>query len=226
MRIQWFGQSAFALGDGARTVFIDPFAGMDALRGRGRRWDYPPIQGQRADLLLVTHEHLDHNGVEVIGGEPRVIRSTAGTFESPTGTVCAVASEHDQVAGTQRGPNTIYAFAFGGLRVCHFGDFGQDSLRPAQRSAIGVVDLLFLPVGGSATIDGATAAAIARELRPRWLVPMHYRTAAIDFLDPVDGLIEAASDLRVERLSTCAFEMSELPRVEAPLIVVPEPPMR
>ena len=43
------------------------------------QFDYPPIEAEGVDLLLVTHEHLDHNGVEAIGGEPAMLRSTAGT---------------------------------------------------------------------------------------------------------------------------------------------------
>jgi hypothetical protein len=30
---------------------------------------------------------------------------------------------------------TIFAFALDGLRLCHFGDFGQASLRPPRRSS-------------------------------------------------------------------------------------------
>ena len=78
MRIQWYGQSAFALSGADQSVFIDPFGDMSPMAGRGIQFDYPPIEGVEADLLLVTHEHLDHNGVEAIGGEPQVLRSTAG----------------------------------------------------------------------------------------------------------------------------------------------------
>ncbi len=74
------------------------------------QFEYPAIEGVDADLLLVTHEHLDHNAVEVIGGDPAILRSTAGRLESPIGEVLAVASEHDAAAGTERGPNTIFVF--------------------------------------------------------------------------------------------------------------------
>jgi len=147
MHIRWFGQSTFLI-SGERTVFIDPFGDMDGLAERGLRFDYPAIEGVEADLLLVTHEHVDHNAVEVIGGSPVILRSTAGTFESPVGEVIAVASEHDEVAGTERGPNTIFRFTLDGLRLSHFGDFGQVELRPEQRQATGELDVLLLPVGG------------------------------------------------------------------------------
>jgi len=63
MRIRWYGQSAFLL-DGSKRVFIDPFE-MDSsvLASRGLRFDYPAIRDVEADVLLVTHEHGDHNAV-------------------------------------------------------------------------------------------------------------------------------------------------------------------
>jgi hypothetical protein len=102
MFVEWHGQSAFRLSAGGATVFIDPFGDMSPLAGRGIQFEYPPIEGVEADLVLVTHEHLDHNAVEVIGGSPKVLRSTAGRLESPVGEVVAVASEHDDAAGTGR----------------------------------------------------------------------------------------------------------------------------
>ena len=88
MRVEWYGQSAFHLSAGEKSVAIDPFADMSAMAAsRGMQFDYPPISGVEADLLLVTHEHMDHNGVEAIAGEPAILRSTAGTLESPLGEV-------------------------------------------------------------------------------------------------------------------------------------------
>src|SRR5919202_108382 len=121
MRIRWYGQSAFLVA-GERAVFIDPFGRPgEQLAARGVEFRYPPIEGVTADLVLVTHEHFDHNGVEAIDGEPAVLRSTAGRLESPVGEVVAVASEHDDVAGTARGPNTIFRLELDRLVVCHMG---------------------------------------------------------------------------------------------------------
>ncbi len=165
MQVEWYGQSAFRLSADSTTVFIDPFGDMSALASsRGMQFDYPRIEGVGADLVVVTHEHLDHNGVEAIAGNPTVLRSTAGHLESPIGEVVAVASEHDPKAGTERGPNSIFVFGLDGIRTCHFGDFGQSELREEQAEAIGRVDLLFIPVGGGPTIGAEQAAAICGRL--------------------------------------------------------------
>ena len=195
---------------------------MSALAGRGISWDYPAIENVTADLVLVTHEHGDHNAVEVIGGDPAILRSTAGKHESPVGEVVGVASEHDQAAGTERGPNTIFVFSLDGVRVAHFGDFGQSALRDEQAAAIGEVDLIFLPVGGGPTTDAAQAHAIVARLRPKWVVPMHYRTEKIGFLEPADGFIEEFGE--VHRCEEPSFETGDLPVAEHPVVVVPAVP--
>ncbi len=186
MQVEWYGQSAFRLTAGDQTVFIDPFGDMSAMvAARGMQWDYPAIDGVEADLLLITHEHGDHNAAEAIGGSPTVLRSTAGRLESPIGEVLAVASEHDEKAGTERGPNTIFVFDFGGLRCSHFGDFGQASLRDEQAAAIGKVDLVILPVGGG--------------LDDRRPASQGDRTAARGALDRPDALPHAANRFSGDR---------------------------
>jgi L-ascorbate metabolism protein UlaG (beta-lactamase superfamily) len=215
--VRWFGQSAFLL-SGDANVFIDPFGDMSAAAARGLEWNYPPIEHVLADVLLVTHEHGDHNAIGAVGA-PVVLRSTAGRFESPVGEVVGISSEHDDVAGTARGPNTIFCFSLGDLRVCHLGDFGQPSLRPEQRAAIGDVDLLFVPAGNGPTIGGEPAAALVRELAPRIAIPMHYRTPQISFLDPADEFLEALG-APVVRLETSELTVEDLPANGAPTTVV------
>jgi L-ascorbate metabolism protein UlaG (beta-lactamase superfamily) len=191
VRIRWFGQSAFAL-DGPPRVFIDPFGPLPGLAERGVRFDYPPIAGVEADLLLITHDHRDHDNAEAVGGTPHVLRSRAGTFpDTPVGVVTAVASEHDTEGGTRRGHNVMYAFVIGGLRVAHLGDLGQAAIRDEQVRALGAVDVLFVPAGGGPTIGGTAAASVVRALRPRLVVPMHHGTPLADFLDPPDTFLAA-----------------------------------
>ncbi len=225
MRVRWYGQSTFLL-SGVRTVFIDPFGDMgEALVARGLEFRYPPIEGATAEVLLVTHEHRDHNVVDVVGGEPVVIRSTAGRFESPIGEVVAIASEHDDAAGTVRGPNTIFRFELDGFACAHLGDFGQPALRPEQRAALGEVDVLFIPVGGSATIGGAPAAEVVRSVAPRLVVPMHYRTPAVNFLDPPDEFL-AALAVDPTELDTSEFEVEAvIGTAAAPSVVLLSPPL-
>jgi L-ascorbate metabolism protein UlaG (beta-lactamase superfamily) len=222
MRIRWYGQSAFTLTGDEHTVTIDPFGAPRP--GLPVHFGYPAIAEHPADLLLITHEHFDHNGAEVVTGSPEVVRTTAGVFPTRIGDVTAIASEHDDAAGTKRGPNTIFVFELDGRRVCHFGDFGQQALRPEQRTAIGAVDLLMVPVGGDgATIAAAEAMAIVAAVGARLVVPMHYRTERIGFLEPLDATL--AGFERVHRAETPTVDAGALgASADGPTLVVPAVP--
>ena len=220
MNIEWHGQSAFTLRGSERSVLIDPFDQHLWPEGMSIRFDYPQIPQQQVDLLLITHEHFDHNGEAIAEGSPHTVRSTAGSFDAtPVGEVIAIASEHDDHAGTRRGPNSIFVFALDGIRICHMGDFGQASLRPEQREAIGTIDLLFVPVGGGPTIGAEGAAKITRALDPRWVVPMHYRTDLIDFLEPADAFLDGFDG--VHRPAAREFDLSGVPAGEGPRVLQP-----
>lgn len=225
MRVEWHGQSAFTLTGSEAKVFIDPFGDMAALLAdRDLKFEHPPIEADGVDLLLVTHEHIDHNAVEVIGGEPETLRATAGKHDTDAvGEVIGVASEHDELAGTERGPNTIFVFELDGLRVAHFGDFGQRQLREEQAAAIGAVDLLFLPVGGGPTIGAAQAGAIVSRLDARWVVPMHYRNERADFLPESEEEFVAQMP-QAARFEGSAFDTADLPADGGPIAVVPAAP--
>ena len=223
MRIRWYGQSAFLLTGREHRVFVDPFGDVSSASPLASNWGYPPIEDVEADVLLVTHDHRDHNAVEAISGEP-VVLTKAGTHESPIGEIVGIASEHDDAAGTQRGPNTIFRFTLDGTTFAHFGDFGQPALRPEQRQALGDVDVLVLPVGGGPTMHPDAAAELVRDLRPRLVVPMHYRTPAIGFLDPPDAFLEALG-ARAEPLETSEAEVEPLlGSREEPVVALLAPP--
>ena len=147
MHVEWYGQSSFRLDrrvhDGLHRSLRrhDADASTTACAGTTRR-----STGAKADLLLVTHEHLDHNGVDAWAATQSTLRSTAGRHESPIGDVLGIASEHDDVAGTDRGASTSSSSTSAGRRVAHLGDLGQRALREEQLAALGTVDLLFVPV--------------------------------------------------------------------------------
>lgn len=220
MEIAWHGQSAFGFRSGEGEIFIDPFGSMDHAPVH---WGYPAITGISPDLLLVTHEHVDHNGVGVIEGDPHLVRSLAGRFETPIGDVVGVSAEHDRAAGSERGWTGMYAFELDGIRIAHLGDLGQAELRPEQVEALGRPDIVFVPAGGGPTAGAAEARRIVEQLGAQVAVPMHYRSEAVDFLEPVDPFL-ALFD-RVEQLEGASFDPGTyLGGDGGPTVVVPAVP--
>ena len=58
--------------------------------------------------------------------------------------------------------------------MAHLGDLGC-GLTPEQAEALSGLDALLIPVGGFYTIDAGQAKAVVDQLKPRVVVPMHYR---------------------------------------------------
>jgi len=100
-----------------------------------------------------------------------------------------MATFHDEEKGSKRGKNTIYLMEIDEVSVCHLGDLGH-VLTAEQVEEIEDVDVLLLPVGGVSTIDAPMAAEVVRQLDPKVVVPMHYKTEALNRqLEPVDKFL-------------------------------------
>jgi L-ascorbate metabolism protein UlaG (beta-lactamase superfamily) len=181
MIVTWLGHSCFLLesSDGLK-ILLDPF--HDDFVG----YPLPPVE---ADIVMVSHDHMDHNNVGAAGSNAQVIFG-AGECSSLGLTILGIRSYHDEKTGRLRGENTIFCFGLDGIRVCHLGDLGHKLSRDQIRE-IGHVDLLFIPVGGGYTIDAKSADEVMGQLHPAVAVPMHYRTGALAFeLDSVDDFLK------------------------------------
>lgn len=163
MVISWYGQACFKLQSGSQTVIIDPFDKKVGLK--------PPAV--EAQMVLVTHDHYDHNNVEAVKGEP-FVADGPGEYEYQGIRVKGIRSFHDDKKGAERGLNTIYVVRMEGLRIVHLGDLGQNELTDKQVEEIGSADVLMVPVGGVYTISGSEAVGIVNQVEPRIAIPMHY----------------------------------------------------
>jgi len=171
MLIQYYGHACFKLttkpaGRATEevTVFLDPFG-----KGIGLR----PPQGQ-ADVILVSHDHVDHNNIAALKGTPVVI-NTPGEFSTLGINIIGTDTLHDDQEGKIRGHNTAFIIESEELKICHLGDLGGD-LSGKQLDEIDGVDILLIPIGGKFTIDGKKAAEIVRKIEPAIVIPMHYKT--------------------------------------------------
>ena len=168
MEISWFGHSCFHIVDSlGRSIITDPPA-------KRVGYDLPDV---RADVVLVSHDHYDHNNVEAIGGSPAVIREPKEHTASGI-TFYGILSHHDDKGGTLRGENIIFTFALDGIRICHLGDLGH-ILSADQIREIGPVDVLMIPVGGVFTLDASGASKVVEKIRPKVVIPMHFKTKAL-----------------------------------------------
>jgi len=191
MKISWMGHACFLLvtEDGVRIV-TDPFD-VDAYGGA---IGYPAIDFP-ADIVVISHAHPDHNAPDAVRGTPQLVTKLGAQTVQGT-TFRGIPSYHDDTQGSQRGENTIFAMELDGRRVVHLGDLGHE-LTAATVEEIGAVDVLFIPVGGNFTINARLADTVIDALQPRVVIPMHYKTPALDFLiEPIDPFLAGKSNVK------------------------------
>lgn len=134
-----------------------------------------PVQRMRADAVLVSHGHHDHNAVETLEGIQTVVDKAGEYTLAPGVKVTAIKGFHDDERGSKRGETLLFLLETEGLRIVHLGDLGCP-LNEEQTEILSRPDILMIPVGGYYTIDGKTAAQTAKTLKARTVLPMHYRT--------------------------------------------------
>ncbi len=200
MKVKWNGHASFVITSAEGTKIItDPYEAGSF----GGAIGYEKIPDE-ADIVLVSHDHEDHNHVAGLMGSPQVLK---GSGEARGIEFRAVEASHDESQGRERGPNTIFCFEVDGIRVCHLGDLGHH-LSPQQVEGIGEVDLLLIPVGGLFTIDARAATDVTKKLNPKVVVPMHYKTEKLGF--PVDGVDEFLNNWeKVKRLDESEVELNK-----------------
>lgn len=178
MTIQWYGQSFIRIDSRETVIAIDPFS-------KKEEWGIEKVPRFRADAVLVSHDHADHNNVGAIEGTP-VVFAGPGEYETKGIFIRGHASFHDEAAGAERGPNTIFVLDAEEMRLCHMGDIGTKKLPAAVIEALGNVDVLFIPVGGKYTVDAAGAWNLIAEIEPKIIVPIHYKIPGLKL--PLEGV--------------------------------------
>ena len=200
MEISWLGHSCFRIKGAQATVITDPYS-PDLGYTLGK-----PI----ARIVTVSHQHPGHSYVEGVGDGPRTVTGP-GEYEISDVLIIGLTTFHDEEKGGKRGKNTIYLMEVDEISVCHRGDLGH-VLTPVQVEEIEKVDVLLLPVGGVSTIDASMAAEVARQLEPKLVIPMHYKTEALKReLDPVDRFLKEMGVKEVESKPKLSVTKANLP---------------
>lgn len=201
MKIEFIAHATFKLTlDDGRVIIIDPYMGM-SFQGR---FNYPPFVTP-ADVVAITHDHLDHNYLGDITGDPVVVREAA---DLPGLKITSIRVWHDQFEGTKFGGAVdMKCIEADGIRLLHMGDCGE-CLTDAQLKALGPIDVVLIPCGGFYTIDGAMAADIAKRLGATTTIPCHYKTE-LCALPIVDETEFCAQFDRITRLNKSEFTPGE-----------------
>ena len=208
MMVRYLGHSSFLLQSlKTTTVVTDPYA-------TNLPYQFPNIN---ADVVVISHEHRDHNAAWRVNGPPTVIKRTSDfqvEFELPikrtneTLVLTGLPTFHDKFSGRRHGPNTIWHWYMDGIHLVHLGDLGH-MLTDQQVAMIGRVDVLFLPVGGQCVLEPTEAALVINQLSPHLVFPMHYKTPGIQFhglaSEPLESFLGRMDN--IEHVGSMAVEL-------------------
>lgn len=175
MELMWLGHDSFFLKSEGTIVYIDP-------------WN---VAGEKADLIIVTHDHFDHYSkvdIEALKktGARVFVGSSGGDYEkvSPGAkfescgisieTVSAYNVNKFRAPGKPFHPKDYcgvgYILEAEGKRIYHAGD--TDVI--AEMKDIKNIDIALLPVSGTYVMTAEEAFHAAMLIRPKFVAPMHY----------------------------------------------------
>lgn len=200
MKITYLGHSCFRFVEDNYAIVIDPFKDVEG---------YKDVK-TTADMVLCSHDHFDHNAVS---GVKRKVSGVDNPFS-----ITMMQTFHDEKMGQDRGKNLVHIISVKDKTYVHLGDLGH-VLNDKQVSYIKNCYCLFIPIGGTYTIDIEKALQVIEKVNPRIVIPMHYRNGKYGF-----SVLENLSDFLVKAKRKIAVttnsEFFELPDEEN-LVVVP-----
>jgi len=219
--LTYYGHSMFLLqGPGGVNILIDPNSDIG----------YPKPTLPKIDAVAVSHDHSDHNKVDVAGKDVRVLNGLQdgdwANIDETVGDVHirTIPTFHDDQQGSQRGKNSMFLFDVNGMRLLFAGDLGH-VLTDEQIAAAGDVYVLLLPVGGQFTIGPAEAKQVVEQLKPHVVVPMHYKTDVVSFsgsdeLQTADPFLASMEGTTVIRQDTNFVNIEKALSPAAPVILL------
>ncbi|HTM09933.1 MAG TPA: MBL fold metallo-hydrolase [Verrucomicrobiae bacterium] len=163
--VEWFGHSSFLIQSGSETrVVTDP------------NLDVTP--GIQADAVTVSNDHITHNNVGAVSGDPIILRGITlrQTWNPIRTTVKDIAIVN---LPSQRGPawgavaNSIFIYEMGSLCLAHLGNLGH-LLTPEQEKVLNRVDVLMTPIDAMTNLGFEDVLKVIEHVKPPIVIPMHY----------------------------------------------------
>ena len=202
LQIRWHGHACFEITNDI-TLVTDPHD------GKSIGIPAPNVSG---DIILVSHDHYDHNKVKSVEKDGSKIVTDGRKRTISDVQINGYDSFHDEVEGEKRGENIIFKFVCDGISFCHLGDLGH-VLDEKTISQIGDVDILFIPIGGTYTIDSDEAWSLISKMKPKIAVPMHYKIEGLSLpIAGIDSFLDKNNFKLLKVGNEIDIEKEELPK--------------
>ncbi len=196
MKVTYLGHASFKIEEDGKIVYVDPW-----LSGPTSPITVDDVD--KADIVLVTHDHADHGFVEgrdickktgaifvalnelaIKAGDQGVENihtlNLGGSVEIGGVVVTLVQAFHSSGVGAPTG----FIVRFPSNSFYHAGDTGVFSSMKLFAELYSPLDLALLPIGSTYTMDIHQAALSVKLLKPSNVIPMHYDTFPVIETNP------------------------------------------
>ena len=207
--IEYLGHTCFLFSGNGLNILVNPFRPAGCTAGYGAIANEP-------DIVLISSFLLDEGAIEDVPGNPQLF-TEPGDYLSKGVKLQGITTIHDREGGRRFGKNLAWKWQQGGVNILHLGGIAAP-ISLEEKILMGTPDVLFIPVGGGAKAYNAQEAqkAIAT-LKPKVIIPTHYRTAAAAEncdLAEVDEFLNLSQGMEVKKLNVnrIAIKPSDLPQ--------------
>ncbi|HMS23399.1 MAG TPA: MBL fold metallo-hydrolase [Candidatus Saccharibacteria bacterium] len=200
MELQFFGANCVRISTKKANTVID-----DNLASLGLKTVTRP-----GDIALFTHE-------SILGSkklkDPKLVIQIPGEYEASAVSIRAIsARSHMDEEGQESA--VIYKIINSGINVAVVGHIHPD-LTEGQLESLGMIDILFVPVGGNGyTLDAIGALKIIKKIEPKIIIPTHYSDKEIKYEVPQADLDEVMKNMTFEikeKLPKLKLKNTDLP---------------
>lgn len=220
VRIQWLAHASFLIEGGGLRIITDPFEPNEII-------NLPPVT-EKADIVVRSSDDDEaHCYIETIPEGFELVTATDIVESGATAKGIEFTAIWAQESLTKEDnivrDNAMYRFTLEGINFTHMGDVGNPLIKP-QMDALQGTDVLFALAGGHPTIDLNDLKEVIETIKPKVVIPMHYRIPGPRFfMLPVTEFTSMYDAEIVKQVESNAIAFSEESLPEETTIYVLQP---
>ena len=209
LTVRWLGHTCYLFTGGGLQVLINPFRQIGCTAG----YRNPKVN---TDLVLISSRLLDEGSVDGFSGNPALLYEP-GVYQFNGTQIQGIRTIKDRQKGRRFGTNVAWMWKQAGIKILHLGGLAGP-IEIEERILIGRPDVMFVPVGGGPkSYTPEEAKQTIQTLKPKVVIPMHYKTQAADpatcDLVPLENFLQVMGETPVQRIAsdTVTFQSGNLP---------------
>jgi len=171
---------------------------------------------------LVTKEAIEVSTEArfAVNGDARLFIEGPGEYGIATFDITGISAQRHLDSEKDEMLSTMYRIQIGDVRIALIGNI-YEKLSEDQLEAIGIIDILIIPVGGSGyTLDATGASTLVRSIDPKVVIPVHYADDALTYEVPQDTVDTFVKELGAPVEVVAKYKVKQSGSLPASLTIV------